>query len=208
MRRIDSKLARVIGCVTLLLFLAGCASPSPPSRFYRLENPGASPQMPQSVLGGESLPVIGVGPITLAGYLDRPQIIESQGPHRLSLNEFDRWAGTLQENALQVLSEVMQNELPQAQVLPYPWHSRVQPDFEVVLNISRFERQGDRVVLRARWTLLGQGRERQIALGGEGFETRLAGSDMKAMAAAASQALAQLAQRIAGELSPLVTPQR
>jgi uncharacterized lipoprotein YmbA len=164
--------------------------------------------MPQSVLGGEMLPVIGVGPITLAGYLDRPQIIESQGPHRLNLHEFDRWADTLQENTLQVLSDVLQDELPQAQVLPYPWHSRVEPDYEVVLNISRFERQGDRVVLRARWTLLGQGSERQVFLGGEAFETRLAGSDMTAMAAAASQALAELAQRIAGELGPLVKPQR
>lgn len=208
MSSIDPKLTRVVLGLSLLLFLAACASPSPPSRFYRLESPGALPKMPQSVLGGELLPVVGVGPIRLAGYLDRPQIIESQGTHRLKLHEFDRWAGTLQENALQVLSDVMQEALPQAQVLPYPWHSRVETDFEVVLDISRFERQGDRVILRARWTLLGQGREKQIALGGERFETRLAGSDMTAMAAAASQTLAQLAERIASELSPLVTPQR
>ena len=208
MSSIDSKLARIVLSLSLLLFLAACASPSPPSRFYRLESPVTLTRMPQSVLGGELLPVVGVGPIRLAGYLDRPQIIEGQGTHRLKLHEFDRWAGTLQENALQVLSDVMQDELPQAQVLPYPWHSRVEPDYEVVLNISRLERQGNRVVLRARWTLLGQGREQQIALGGEGFEASLAGSDMSAMAAAASQVLSQLARRIASELSPLVAPQR
>jgi uncharacterized lipoprotein YmbA len=208
MSRIGFKRAGFLGCAALLLFLAGCASPSQPSRFYRLESPGTLPQMPQSVLGGEQLSVVGVGPVSLAGYLNRPQIVESQGAHRLSLHEFDRWAGTLQENTLQVLSDVMQDQLPQAQVLPYPWHSRVEPDFEVVLNISQFERQGDRMILRARWTLLGQARGRQIGLGGEGFETRLAGSDMSAMAAAASEALAQLAQRIASELRPLLAPQR
>ena len=208
MRMNHIKPVRLITIAAVLLFLAGCASPTQPSRFYRLESPGALPRMPQSVLGAESLPVIGVGPVRLAGYLDRPQIIESQGPHRLRLHEFDRWAGTLQENSLQVLSDVMQEALPLAQVLPYPWHSRVRPDYEVVLTVSRFERQGDRVVLQARWTLLKEGRERQLALGAEAFETPLAGNDMEAMAAAASQVLSELARRIAGELSPLLAAQR
>ena len=208
MSRLNVNPAWLLFCLGFSLVLAGCASPSQPSRFYRLESPVVVHQMPQPALGEERLPVVGIGPITLAAYLDRPQIIESRGPHRLSLNEFDRWAGTLQENALQVLSDVLQSELPLAQVVSYPWHSRVVPDYEVVLNISRFERNGDRMILRAQWTLLGEARERQVSLGGQSVESRLDGGDMTAMAAAASQALSELGHQIADELRPLIAPQR
>ena len=82
------------------------------------------------------------------------------------------------------------------------------PDYEVVLNITRFERDGDRMILRARWTLLGQARDGLVSLGGQNVERRLEGKEMTAMAAAASQALAELGRQIAGELRPLITPQR
>ena len=50
-------------------------------------------------------PVIGVGPITVPKYLDRPQIVTRSGRNQLALGEFDRWAEPLQDNVLRVLAE-------------------------------------------------------------------------------------------------------
>jgi hypothetical protein len=195
---------RMLSPVLLLVWLAGCTTPSQPSRFYRLESTLASAAMPQSTIPGQSLPLIGIGPVQLARYLDQPQMIERSTPHRLKLHEFDRWAGTLQENAIQVLSDVMQRELAGAQVIGYPWHSSVRPDYEVVLTISRLERQGSSVRLEAGWTLLAQPEEKLVQLGRQPFEVEVEGSDMEAMVAAASAALEQLGRTLAAELAPLL----
>jgi hypothetical protein len=100
--------------------------------------------------GPEALPtvtLIGVGPVQLAGYLVRPQIVTRSTAYRLTLHEFDRWAGTLQENTVQVLRDALQRELPDAQVIGHPWHSGVRPDYQLLLSINRFEREGGRVRL-------------------------------------------------------------
>lgn len=190
--------------VLLLVWLTGCAAPSPPSRFYRLESTAPSTAMPQPQVPSESLPLIGVGPVRLANYLDRPQLVERSSPHRLKMHEFDRWAGTLQENTLQVLSEVMQRELSVAQVIGYPWHSSVRPDYEVAVTIIRFERLGERLRLEARWTLVDQPQGRLIRLGRRPFETLVEGNDMEDLVRAASVALEQLGQVLATELAPLL----
>jgi uncharacterized lipoprotein YmbA len=199
---------RVFSLVLLLVWLAGCATPSPPSRFYRLQGTLPPAAMPQSRIPGQSLPLIGVGPVQLASYLDRPQMVERSTPHRLKLHEFDRWAGPLQENAIQVLSDVMQRELAGAQVIGYPWHSSVRPDYEVVVTINRFERQGGRVRLEAGWTLLAQPQGRLVRLGRQPFESAVGSGDIEAMVAAASATLEQLGRTLAAELAPLLPPQR
>ncbi len=192
----------------LLILLVGCASPSQPSRFYRLESDSPSLAMPQSMMPGQTLPLVGVGPVQLASYLDRPQIIERSGRHRLELHEFDRWAGTLQENTVQVVSAVLQQALGnQAQVIGYPWHSAVRPDYELVLRIHRFERQGERIRLDARWILLAQPAGRPLRLGRQPFEVSVEGGGMEAAVAAASIALERLAETLAEELTPLLAPQ-
>ncbi len=192
----------------LLLWLSGCAAPSPPTRFYSLEGRVPTPAMPQSVLPGESLPLIGIGPVELASYLDRPQLVERSTPHRLQLHEFDRWAGTLQENAVQLLRDAIQRELTGAQVIGYPWHSSVRPDYEVSVTINRFERQGGEVRLEARWTLVKQPQGRLLRLGRQPFASALDGSGMEATVAAASLALERLGQALAGELGPLLVSER
>ncbi|MGD8910899.1 MAG: PqiC family protein [Chromatiales bacterium] len=193
--------------LSLALLLAGCATPSPPSRFYRLEGGSPPPAMPQPGVPGQTLPLIGLGPVQLASYLDRPQMVERSTLHRLKLHEFDRWGGTLQENAIQVLRNQLQRELTGAQVIGYPWHSSVRPDYEVVLSINRFERQGGRIRLEAGWILLAQPQGRLVRLGRRPFEAAVEGGDMEAAVAAASAALEQLGRTLADELAPLLNAQ-
>jgi uncharacterized lipoprotein YmbA len=193
---------------SLLLWLAACAAPSQPARFYRLQSSAPPMTMPQAQVPAQSLPLVGVGPVRLATYLDQPRIVERAGPHRLRLHEFDRWAGTLQENIAQVVSETIQRKLVMAQVVAYPWHSSLRPAYEVTLSIERFERDGERLVLDARWTLVAQPQGLVVGLGQRQFETPVAGKDMEATVSAASAALELLGHGIATELASRLSAAR
>jgi uncharacterized lipoprotein YmbA len=207
MQRYSDALIRLMALV-LLASLLGCTAPSPPSRFYRLDSQPIGIVMPQQVQAGESIPLVGVGPVRLASYLDRPQIVERQSPHRLTLHEFDRWGGTLQENMVQVLTNIMQKELSQSQVIGFPWQGGVEPDYEVLLYISRFERQEDRIQLQARWSLMQREGRRLIHLDQSAIETQVDGFGIESSVAASGQAVQILAREIAAQLQPLLSDQR
>ena len=84
-----------------LLALSGCAS-SPPTRLYVVpsltDTATAPPLAPHDL-------TLGVGPVTLPPYLDRPQIVTRAGRARLILAEFDQWAAPLQDTVARVLAE-------------------------------------------------------------------------------------------------------
>ncbi len=190
------------------LWLSGCATPTQPSRFYRMESLSPPIAMPQPSTPDQSLPLVGIGPVQLASYLDRPQIVERSTRYRLTLHEFDRWAGNLQENTVQLLRDVIQRDLRGAQVIGYPWSSGVSTDYEVLVTIDRFERQGMTMKLEAGWTLIEQPGGRSVSLGQQSFEAPLAGSGMEDLVAAASAVLEQLGGALAGELENRLSPPR
>jgi len=193
--------------LALLLFVAGCASPSQPTRFYRLDSQASLGSLPMPATGKEPLPLLGVGPVSLASYLDRPQMIERGEGHRLVLHEFDQWAGTLQENIVEVLSREMQQSLPKVRVIGYPWNSGISPGHELVIDVSRFERQADKVVLEARWSLFAQPGYRLVMLDQSSIETPVAGSGMESVVTASGQAVRQLAAQIVSQVGLLLNEQ-
>ena len=65
--------------------LAGCGQPN--KTFYVLT---ASGPMPSG--GGVG---IGVGPVSLAEYIDRPNLVTQEAPNQLGVAEDHRWAGDL-----------------------------------------------------------------------------------------------------------------
>jgi uncharacterized lipoprotein YmbA len=75
-----------VALVAVLLGLGACAST--PSRFYLLNTLPASETVPATAAGRG--PVVGVGPITLPKYLDRPQLVTRASRNQLTLGEFDR----------------------------------------------------------------------------------------------------------------------
>ena len=99
----------------LALVLTGCSSTSP-SRFFVLTS------QDRLVAGHLQSDVsIGVGPIVLPHYLDRPQIVTRTGQNELRLAEFDRWAEPLTENVSRVLTEDLCKLLETEQVSIVPF---------------------------------------------------------------------------------------
>jgi uncharacterized lipoprotein YmbA len=181
----------------LALIISGCAgTPSQPTRFYRLDGePIRAETVSLKPQPGQKL--VGIGPVKLAAYLDRPQIIERDSPHRLQLHEFDHWAGPLQENIVQVVTDLMRQRLVDMPVIAYPWHGSVKPDYEVLLSFNRFDREDDKLWLQLRWSLIQSHDNRLLEMQRLVIEEPLQGSGIEAGVAAANRAMARLAEQIA-----------
>lgn len=184
--------ARAVSTLILMFMLAACTT-STPSRFYLL-TPG--------VAGGGGPPienlVVGVGPIRLATYLERPQIVVRENSNRLNVHEFDRWGGNLEANISWVVAENLSRSLGTESVVTYPWERPVKPDFQVAIDIREFELVGPREVrLTALWRLVGADGETLHAIRRTRISTPVAGEGFEFQVAAQSDALARMCREIA-----------
>jgi uncharacterized protein len=138
--------------VVSLLGLGACART--PSRFYMLNPLAPSPELSPGSQA-ERGPVIGLGPITLPKYLDRPQIVSRASPHQLALGEFDYWAEPLQENFSRVLAENLALLIPTDHVLLDNWPRPAPLDYQVRVEVRHFDGWlGGESSLIARWSIL------------------------------------------------------
>jgi uncharacterized lipoprotein YmbA len=135
----------------LLLGLYGCAS-SPPTRFYVLPSLTAANTAPPAAQRNLTL---GVGPVTLHPYLDRPQIVSRASRTRLILGEFDQWGASLRDLVSRALAENLSLLVPTDHVLLYPWPRLSVPDYQVTVEVVQFDAgPGGEVVLVAHWQIL------------------------------------------------------
>ncbi|MCG7922933.1 MAG: PqiC family protein [Candidatus Thiodiazotropha lotti] len=186
--------------VFLLISLCiGCASPSQPTRFYRLDG-GIDKLGPVDLTPRPGGVVIGIDAIELAGYLDRPQIIERTSSHRLELYEFEQWAGSLQENLLALIRDRIQQQLSSMQVIAYPWPLGLKPDYELKLVIQRFERVEGSIELQGLWTLVETDRRRIVLMQQNRLQEPIQGETIEAGVVAASVAASRFSEQIAEQM--------
>jgi uncharacterized protein len=190
-----------VALVASLLWLGACAST--PSRFYILNTLPVSEMIPATA--AERGPVIGVGPITLPKYLDRPQIVSRASRHQLALGEFDRWAEPLQENVSRVLAENLALLIPTDHVRLDPWPRSARIDYQVRVEVRHFDGWlGGESSLMARWSLLDQG-ERELVSRTLHLNAPAGGRDHEALVVAMNQMLEGLSRDIAAAIQRLAS---
>lgn len=190
----------------LLMLLHGCASSSPPSRFYVL-SPIADTRTSEQEAQAAAGPFISLGPIDLPAYLDRPQIVRYTNLHQLYFDEFERWAEPLERNVSRVMAENLAIMIPSRRIVTYPWKNiRIRPkfDYSVGIDISRFDMGvSGQVILNARWAII-DGEDRVVLKVSE-FSTKeqMQTDSFQAQVAAQSQALEKLSREIATAIRQL-----
>lgn len=188
---------RALLLVALLMLLAACAR-TPPAQYYLLVAPDAS------TVGAEGGTRVGLGPVRLPDYLDRPQIVSWENATRLRLSNRHRWAEPLQKSFSRVLFARLAQALPEATLVPWPWRGAQTPARQIAVDVQRFERGADGVLhLDARWTV-----QSGAAAAPRVFDSAIAlpvagePDDYDAIVAAASAAVGALATDIAQRLPP------
>lgn len=147
----------------LVMSLAGCsylakailAPQKDISKFYLL-TPTADAAAPASaaVQSTSGSFTIGLGPIKLPPYLDRPEIVTRMAPNRLELSKEDRWGESIQNG----FTRAMERDLAaqsSGTVILFPWYNTVHVDMQVQIDVYRFETDGQgNATLSAKWTIL------------------------------------------------------
>jgi uncharacterized protein len=178
-----------------VIFLSGCRSQSP--RFYTL-----SPIQEDQVTSKRKSPaqnaVVGIGPVKLADYLDQSMIVTRKGDNQAVKAEFDRWAGSLKDNFINVLSDNIGVLLPTERIYLFPWRVSVPIDYQVVVDIMRCDgRLNDAAWLEVRWSIMGGPEKKLLKTNRSSIREPVSGSDYAALVAAQSRAVARLSQEIA-----------
>jgi len=147
---------------------------------------------------------IGVGPLDLPQYVNRPQIITRTSANELEVAPFARWGEPLEENCSRVLAENLTVLLSTDRVIVYPWKRTTPIGYQVVVEVTRFDGAlGGDVSMRARWTLLGDDGEKVLLTEYSSLNARTDASTYEALVAAQSQMLADLSREIAEEIKAL-----
>ncbi len=189
----------------LLLVVSGCAT-TPPSSFYTLT---ALPGARGGVSGGAIS--VGLGPVTFPTFLDRPQIVSRDANNQITVDEYHRWGGTLQDDFLRVWSENLGYLLETSRIVIFPSEVRYPLDFRVSADVLNFESGNGEAVLKVRWAVLDPYLEQALAVHENTYRQRSSEpGDEAAMVGAMSATLADFSRDVAAALrstpKPLPTP--
>lgn len=195
------NLVRILGCLAILALLPGCAGRNPPAEFFMLE-PESRAAPPERTEGETQGPTIAVGPIHIAKYLDRPQIVTAQGKNSYRMDEHHRWAERLDDNIGRVLARNLETEIPAGQVLANVSDRRQPVDFQVAMNVLEFHVEPDgQALLTAQWSIR-HGTETRLSRTSS-IRVRASTTDYGRMVSALNECLNSLSHTIANALREL-----
>ncbi|MGE0821171.1 MAG: membrane integrity-associated transporter subunit PqiC [Candidatus Binatia bacterium] len=188
----------------LALLVSGCSlgRQSPPVRLYTLTTiPPADAGQRVSHTPGIAL---GIGPVELPQYVNRPQIVTGDSGNELQRAALEQWAEPLETNFSRVLAQNLALLLATDRVAVFPWKGPVPIDYQVVVEVTQFlGAPNGSVSLVALWRVLGKD-GREVLLSQQSSFTESTGSqDYGALAAAMSRTIASLSREIAIAIATL-----
>jgi uncharacterized lipoprotein YmbA len=188
--------------------VAGCSvlSPQPDrSEFFILSPVSANAGMAAKSASAspDSQLTIGVGPVDFPDYLKRLPVVTRVAPNRIELSDERRWAEPLDKNFVRVLSENLATLLDTQRIEKYPWSLRTNVDYQVEIDVQRFETTSDgQTQLTASW-IIKDGHGGKILYASRTTTGGPAGPDGVSASAALSNDLAALSKEIALRVSEI-----
>lgn len=126
-----------LGIVVLTLFLSGCIRDTRPVQFYMLNADYGVADTVKAYAASQG-PVIGLGPIRIPEYLNRPQMIVAIADNQYRLSEDHRWAEPLDQNISLALFKALPLQLGTDRIVRFPWSQRQVIDYQVGIDILEF----------------------------------------------------------------------
>lgn len=180
---------RYLMLLVIVCVLAACQH-SPQKRYFVL-----SPTVAKTSADAQTNVnmLIGIGPIELADYLKRSNMVRMRTNNTLNLTANDYWAEPLEKGIARVLSLNLTQLEPSRMVQPFPWRRDSIPLHSLRLQIHELILTNGKAMMNATWELVDSEKKQSIVR--QHFTRQLnAGSSAKAMAEAYSQLLGQLAE--------------
>jgi len=189
--------------LALLVFLTGCGT-TKPSRFYTLNSLKAQDTTAQQTISSDGNISIGIGSVNIPDYLDRPQIVSHTSQNELSVDEFNRWAGSLDNDIARVLSEDLSILLSEEHVSVLTWERVVPVDYRIVVHVSRFDvMPDDTVLLKSQWSVFGRD-GKNVLIRESKFSEHIDGKEYGARVATMSRVVEMLSRDIVEAVKQLI----
>lgn len=185
--------------LSALLLISGCGT-SQKTDFYQLEETSDA-----SLVGVEKGCIIGVGPINLPEYINRPQIVTRKSEHHFNVSEFNRWIEPVNDSINRLLVINLSNNLNSNRVYWLPRNDRQYPlDLRIAIDIGRFDGQlGKEVILESRWSIFDKD-DKPVLTRVSLIKEAVNGESYSALVVAMNRALQQLGKEIAQASSTLI----
>ncbi len=182
------RIAQLISIALAAVVAVGCSTA--PSKFYSLSSTSAADGTPPTAVA------VMVGPVTIPASVDQPEFVVQVAANRVQVDEFNRWVAPLGDAIARAVAGDLVVLLGTPDVASNQLANFV-PDYRVTIDVQRFESvPGNAATLEAVWTV-------RKTVGGEIRSGRtvarepVQGQSYDALAAAHSQALAQMSTDIA-----------
>lgn len=188
----------LVSFTALVIALGGCSfGRQQPMRLYVLT------ALPAAEAGRVARGVaIGVGPVELPQYANRPQIVTGNTSNELHHAALAQWAEPLSDNFARVLAENLSLLLGTDRVSVFPWKGPTPVEYQVIVEVTRFLGEpGGEVSLVALWSLVGKNGKEVLVSEKSSFSEPTKSQDYEALAAAMSRAVAALSHDIATAIS-------
>jgi uncharacterized lipoprotein YmbA len=200
------RIIAVMSCLALVL-ATGCisGSRSKPSRFYTLDAMSVHEAASHAAATGSTQDLrIGIVPVNIPEYLKKSQIVTRTGASEISLAEFDRWAGSLDEDIGRVIAENLSLLLKTDKVLNFPWRRNVELDYTIEMQVSRLEGAlGGDVEFIVRWAIFDAGNNNIANVATSRITQAVQGDGYSDLVASQSKALAVFSQELAAAIIKL-----
>jgi len=202
-KRMAKVLNSGIGAILLLslLLLCGCASKAP--NYYVLHSlQSEAPDV--KITRAQNDLTIGVGPIKIPEYLDRPQMATRSTPYSLQFAEFDKWAEPLEKDLARVLAENLSILLSTDRVVVFPWAGYVHVLYQVTVDVAQMEYTPDgKALLVAGWSVFGNDGGKLLTIKRSRIIVPVQSTGFEAIASAQSRAVGEMSREIAACIESL-----
>jgi uncharacterized lipoprotein YmbA len=139
----------MINALALGAALAACGS-APKESFYTLSE-GVGDE--KTGLAGQDYGVV-VGPVSIPDLVDRPQFVLRMAGGEVKIAEQARWAEPLRESIARAVAANLAHDLDNARVAPQTVRDAGEGDYQVLLDVQRFDSApGRAAMLEVVWTL-------------------------------------------------------
>ena len=188
----------LLSAILIVAGLLPACTTTPQANFYMLDTSGrVSPETSSQL-------VVAIGPVDLPQYLDRPHIVSRTGGNRLRVDEFNRWAGSLEEDITRVLTRRVGDRLGTLRVYGYPSRVVADTDYRVAVDVRVFDGAlGGEVVLETSWALIDDRAGEVVRTRQVSYRGTAQGNDYDAYTAALSALLGELADDLAAVIGEL-----
>jgi uncharacterized lipoprotein YmbA len=197
------RITRPVAALLAAGALSGCVpfKRTPEARFFTLR-PVA--ERPATAAPDDPGATVGVLPVSLPGFLERPQLVAWSAPGEVRIDEFVRWAEPLDASAQRVLADDLAKLLPSDDVIRAPWPISMTPRSRVRVELARFGPQrGGEVSLSGRFVVLSGKSERALVSRDVELRRDPGQGDSGRVVEAMSALLGDLAAQIANAIGTL-----